>query len=176
MTDVALRSALIVAVPEASAAVDGWREQTCHAKPSTGVPAHITILWPFVPPAQINDALLVDLRRLFSAIERFTFELRTMARFPDVLYLAPEPAYRFIHLTQAVCEAYPDYPPYEGLFDVIVPHLTTAQGDGEILTEAETDVRPRLPIVARAREALLIEEVEPDSTLWQPRATFPLGS
>jgi hypothetical protein len=34
-------------------------------------------------------------------------------------------------------------------------------------------VLPLLPIVARAREALLLEEIRPDATLWRPRATFP---
>jgi hypothetical protein len=175
MAERALRSALIVAVPQAAAAVDAWRERTCQAKPSTGVPAHITILWPFVPAARIDDTLEADLRRLFGAIGSFAFELRTTARFPDVLYLAPEPAERFIHLTRAVYEAYPAYPPYEGVFHSIVPHLTTAEGGGEVLAAAEADMFPWLPIVALAREVLLIEEVEPDSSLWRPRANFPLG-
>jgi 2'-5' RNA ligase superfamily len=168
-----LRSALVVAVPEAAAMVDGWRERTCQAKPSTGVPAHITILWPFVPAARIDDALLANLHSLFETTDSFTFELRTAARFPETLYLVPEPTDRFAHLTRLVFEAYPEHPPYEDAFDAIVPHLTTAQGNGHVLAKAEAEVLPQLPIVARAREALLLEEIRPDATVWRPRATFP---
>jgi 2'-5' RNA ligase len=169
-----LRSALIVAVPEAASAVDRWREQTCQAKPSTGVPAHITILWPFLPSASIDGVVLDSLQTIFSVSEEFAFELRATARFPGTLYLAPEPADRFTEITRAVWDAFPSYPPYEGVFDTVVPHLTTAQGDDDVLAEAESAVRSSLPIAARAREVLLIEEVEPEGARWQPRATFPL--
>jgi hypothetical protein len=62
----ALRSALIVAVPEATSTVDGWREHTCADRPSIGVPAHVTILFPFVPAPEIDVALVDDLRGLFA--------------------------------------------------------------------------------------------------------------
>jgi hypothetical protein len=130
-------------------------------------------LWPFVPAARIDDALLAHLHSFFEATESFTFALRTAARFPGTLYLLPEPADRFAHLTRLVFEAYPEHPPYEGAFDAIVPHLTTAEGNGQVLAEAEAEVLLQLPIVARAREALLLEEIQPDATLWRPRATFP---
>ena len=45
----ALRSMVIIPVPEAADAVDRWREETCNDKPSIGVPAHITLIFPFVP-------------------------------------------------------------------------------------------------------------------------------
>jgi 2'-5' RNA ligase len=174
MAEAELRSALIVAFPQASPIVDEWREQTCGAKPSAGVPPHVTILWPFVPAASIDDALTDRLRRLFGSLEPFMVEFPATARFPDTLYLTPDPAEPFVELTRAVWEAYPEYPPYEGVFDAIEPHLTAAQGTDDVLAEAEADVRRRLPIVARVDEVVLIEEIEPDSALWRPRATFPL--
>jgi hypothetical protein len=73
-----------------------------------------------------------------------------------------------------VCEAYPAYPPYGGTFDSIVPHLTTAEGTTAILSEAGADILPSL-ISAEASEALLIEEVEPDSARWRTRAPLPFG-
>ncbi len=175
VADAELRSALIVAVPEAAATVDGWRERTCQAKPSSGVPAHITILWPFVPAPRIDDMLILELGRLFGVLDGFVFELRAAARFPGTFYLAPEPAEPFARLTDSVFASYPRYPPYEGAFASIVPHLTTAQGDDDVLAAAEADVLPRLPIAAHAREVVLIEELEPDSALWRPRETFPLA-
>ena len=50
-----LRSALSIAVPEAAVAVEEWLERTAYSKPSSGVPAHITISFPFVPAAAITD-------------------------------------------------------------------------------------------------------------------------
>jgi 2'-5' RNA ligase len=174
VSDAGLRSALILAVPEAAEAVDDWREWTSYAKPSSGMPPHITILVPFATPASIDNSLVDDLRALFSSFESFTFELCVTGRFPGVLYLAPLPAEPFMRMTEAVWKAYPDYPPYGGTFDSIVPHLTAAEGGAEILSEAEADLLPTLPIGAEAREVLLIEEVEPDSARWQTRAQLPL--
>ena len=72
-----------------------------------------------------------------------------------------------------MCTAYPEFPPYEGAFDSIVPHLTVAEGGTEILDEAEADVAPQLPIHVRAHDVLLIEELEPNSARWATRARFP---
>jgi 2'-5' RNA ligase len=81
MAETQLRSALIVAVPEAAAVVDTWRERTSYAKPSSGMPPHVTILAPFVPPATIDDLLIEDLRTLFGTFESFTFEVGATGRF-----------------------------------------------------------------------------------------------
>ena len=175
MADTELRSALIVAVPEAVSAVDDWRERTCYGKPSSGLPPHITILFPFVPPPRIDDRLIEDLSTLFGAFESFRFELRAAERFPAVLYLAPNPADPFLLLIDTVCAAYPDYPPYGGAFDAVVPDLTVAEGDSRTLSDAEADVVPALPMSAEARGVLFIEEVEPNSARWQTRARLPLG-
>ena len=109
------RTALVVEVPEAAVAVDTWRERTSPAKPSKGVPAHVTILFPFVPAAELDD-VLDDLRALFARLPSFAFELRECRHFPGVLYLAPDPPDPFVALTEAVAAAYPAYPPYEGVF------------------------------------------------------------
>jgi 2'-5' RNA ligase len=155
--------------------IDDWRERTSYAKPSSGIPPHVTILSPFVTPASIDNSFVDDLRALFGAFESFTFELGVTGRFPGVLYLAPNPVEPFGRMTEAVRKAYPDYPPYGGTFDPIVPHLTTAEGNDETLSEAEADIRSSLPIAAEANEVLLIEEVEPDSVRWRTRAHLPFG-
>lgn len=161
-------------MPEAAAVVDNWREQTCYGKPSSGLPAHVTILVPFVPAPEMDDAHDENLRTLVGAFDAFAFQLARTDRFPGVLYLAPDPSEPFVRLTEAVWTAYPALPPYGGAFDSIVPHLTVAEGDAEILGAAEAAILPSLPIIAEAREVLLIEEVEPDSARWRIRARLPL--
>jgi 2'-5' RNA ligase len=169
-----LRSALLVAVPEASTVAEPWLERTANAKPSHGVPAHVTVLFPFVPAAELDHALLESLSAIFVRMQPFDFELAACRRFPAVLYLAPEPAEPFVAMTDAVVAAYPDFPPYEGVFDSIVPHLTVAEGLPTVLNRAEGEVRPQLPIRAEARDVLLLEEI--DTTSWRPRARIPLGT
>lgn len=169
------RTALVVEVPEAAAAVDAWLERTANAKPSNGVPAHVTVLFPFVPAAEVDEALLADLRALFAGLPVFAFELRECRHFPAVLYLAPDPPDRFVALTEAVVAAYPAYPPYEGVFAEIVPHLTAAEGDHAVLTRAEGEIRQSLPIVAEAHEIVLLEEVDRELGRWRTHSRLPLG-
>jgi 2'-5' RNA ligase len=168
------RTALIVTVPQAAPAVEPWLERTGRAKPSTGVPAHITLLFPFLPAARIDPALIEGLREFFAAFPAFRFVLRRTERFPEVLYLAPEPAESFVRLTEAIVARYPEHPPYEGAFETIVPHLTVAQGAEQALAAAEADVRRALPLEAAAAEVVLLEEVVADWGRWEPRARLAL--
>ena len=169
------RSALVVAVPEAAPVIDPWLERTATAKPSRGVPAHATILFPFVPAGAIDDVLLEDLAAIFARFSTFEFALRRTARFPEVLYLAPEPPERFVSLTATVVASFPDYPPYGGAFDSVVPHVTAAEGHSHVLAEAEANIAPMLPIAAEASDVLLLEEIEPDLGRWRTRAVIPLA-
>jgi len=170
-----LRTAIVVPVPEAAATVDGWREQTLLTKPSTGVPAHVTLDFPFVPAAELADAVIEGLRELFAGVEPFEFELREPGRFSHTLFLSPTPEEPFVSLVERVREAYPAYPPYGGRYDRVVPHLTVAEGEDEVLDEAEADVLPSLPVRAVAREALLLEETEPRWGHWEVRARLPFA-
>jgi 2'-5' RNA ligase len=165
----ALRSALIVAVPESAAVVDPWRERTLPERPSIGVPAHVTLLFPFAPPDQVDE---VQLRELFADQQSFPFRLARTERFPRILYLAPEPAEPFARVTQTLAARFPAYPPYEGAFETIVPHLTVAAGDDALLDEVDAAVAPSLPIEAEAREAVLLVEVVPDWARWETRERF----
>ena len=161
---------------EAAGAVDRWREQTCDDKPSIGVPAHITLIFPFVPTAQLNQPTVTSLTQILRDTAPFEFELGAAARFPTTLYLAPEPSAAFVRLTEAIVRRFPEYPPYGGAFDNIVPHLTVAHGNDAVMDEAEADLQSSLPIKSIAREALLLEEVEADHGRWDVRARLPFAS
>ena len=163
-----MRSAVIVSVREAAPVVDRWRELTCNAKPSLGVPPHITLLFPFVP---ITQAVISDLQSLFAPVAPFTIVLRKLERFPGVAYLAPDPAAPFAGLTAELVRRYPDHRPYGGESFPVVPHLTIAQGKDEVLDRAEAAVARSLPITANVVEAQLLEEGVP----WRVRARFPFN-
>jgi 2'-5' RNA ligase len=164
VTSMPRRTALIVAVPEAEEAVGGLRLRYDRSAP-LGVPAHITILFPFAPPEQLDEKALAS---LFATGAPFDFQLARLETFPGevVTYLAPEPAQPFVALTNAVWRRWTEYPPYEGIHDVVIPHLTLSDS-------GRLDVELELPIAARAREVTLIEEGADGR--WAERAIFALG-
>jgi hypothetical protein len=59
------RSGLIIEVPEAEPAVRQHRERLDASAP-LGVPAHITVLFPFMPPEAIDAAAVTKLEELFA--------------------------------------------------------------------------------------------------------------
>jgi 2'-5' RNA ligase len=135
-----------------------------------GVPAHVTLIYPFMPAAQLND----DVRRAVSQIvagERsFPLTFATVGRWPNVVYLEPEPAEPFRRLIQALAAAFPDYPPYAGAYENVVPHMTVAQDvPDDYYAAAEHALPQMLPIRDVAREAWLIghKPDQPWHTLWR---------
>jgi hypothetical protein len=172
-----IESALIVAVPEAEPLVKAFRDQF-DSSAAVGVPAHITILYPFIPPHTLLSEVLAELSQFFSQFTAFEFALTGTRRFPEVLYLAPSPAEPFKALTQAIFERYPDYPPYGGVLAEVIPHLTIADvDDAEQLDDIEREFRnqrgAQLPVKAKASEVLLIENT---SGRWEVRRTFQLAA
>jgi len=156
-----VRHALLVPFPELLPLVEQWLERTDATGPSQGIPPHVTVLSP--APSGIGDVL--------DGFEAFDVVFRETRRFVDVVYLAPEPAEPFVALTRAVWGRFPDWPPYGGQFlPEITPHVTVAWG--ALLDEAEVDLGPRLPVRARACEAVLFGEVEPGR--WERQASHPL--
>jgi hypothetical protein len=65
-------SALVVLVPEAEPLVKPFRDRY-DPSAAAGVPAHITLLYPFKPPDEIDSTVLENLRRLFCGFSSFRF-------------------------------------------------------------------------------------------------------
>ena len=83
----------------------------------------------------------------------FPFELASVEHFgEDVTYLAPHPAAPFCELIAASAERWPEYPLYDGAYDVdeIVPHLTVGL--------ARLELQLSLPIACVGRAVTLLEE------------------
>ncbi len=139
-----------------------------------GIPAHVTLLFPFVPAEEIGDELIAELRDLFAEQPAFEFTLARVARFQDVAWLAPDPSDPFRRLTELIFSRYPEYPPYEGLHEEVLPHLTVAMGDAALQDEVDTALTPHLPLGAHTGEVTLI--VEDDSGHWSESERFPLGA
>jgi len=157
------QTALIVEVPEAEPAVFELRLQH-DSSAAAGVPAHITILFPYMDGADVDEEALAG---FFSRFRAFDFVLDRVERFQEgIVWLHPEPSLPFVDLTAAVEQRWPDYPPYEGMFDDPIPHLT--------VSETPIDFQPQLPIASRAHEVTLIEQDEATGR-WSTRRTFALA-
>lgn len=167
-------SALIVPVPEAEGLVSAWRERYDDSA-RTGVPAHVTLLYPFLPPEAVTPADLTRLGALFASAAATSYRLVAVRRFSrGVLYLAPEPDGFLRDLTTRIWALYPHRPPYGGAFRDVIPHLTVAQlADHSVLDTVEAAVSPGLPIAAHAAEVWLM--LQGDDSRWQAGHRFPLG-
>jgi hypothetical protein len=174
----ATETAVLVLVPEAEGAVGEHRKHLDMAA-SWGVPAHLSVVYPFVPPADVDEHVLGQLAHAVGSVPAFDCVFSRTDWFgADVLWLAPEPDAPFRDLIRAVVAAFPAHQPYGGLYDDPVPHLTVGElrlGSAAELTAAERAVREHLPVRARIdRAVLLAGRPEPDS--WRPVANFRLGS
>ena len=171
-------SAVIVAIPEAEPVVARHRERFDVAA-SWGVPAHVTILYPFVEPVALTDDTCDRLRFAIFEVERFRCEFRRTGWFDrDAVWLDPEPVEPFQRLTRAVVGQFPDHLPYGGAFGTESrPHLTIAESrlatDRQMM-RAEVEVLAALPFNATVTEALLIVGTS-RSDSWGVFARLPLG-
>jgi 2'-5' RNA ligase len=168
-------SALICRVPEAERYIAHYR-QRFDPSARRNVPAHVTILYPFMAPQLVDSDVLAALQAVADSVPCFNYRLAKTQRFPVALYLAPEPGEPFSALTDGVFCAFPDYPPFDGKFATIVPHVTVAHGDEPLLCEIEVELRIALPagagIAARCTELVLIEN---SSGRWEQMQVFALG-
>lgn len=164
-------TALIIKVPEAEPVVGGWREQF-DSSAAVGIPAHVTVLYPFLHHDRISGQVLGELGELFGAHGAFDVGFEGCGRFPGVLYLAPVQEDRLRALTLAVADRWPEAPPFQGRFADIVPHLTVAYGEeSSVFDEIEADLSGRLPVTARVGSVHLLVY---DGTTWHERAEFAL--
>ena len=165
-------SAVIVPV-QVPVAVNRLRDRM-DPSAAQGVPAHVTLLYPFMAPEQLKEDVRRRVEEIVAAEPVFPFALTSVERWPNVVYLTPEPDAPFRRLTRALAAAFPDYPPYEGAHSEVVPHLTVAQDvPDDWYAAAEHALPAMLPIRDLAREAWLVGHTpeQPWHTLWR----LPLG-
>ncbi len=152
-------TALIVPVPIA----DDLCEESAR---EPGMPAHITVLHPFLRSRRVDYRTERALGQLLERLPAFDFVLSELGSFPKVIYLAPDPTQPFVALTEAVAMRWPEHQSYGGSFDEIVPHVTVAYAD-----EPPPDLADRLPLHGRAEEVWLMSRI---GYRWIRRRRFTL--
>ena len=168
------QSTLFVPVPEAEPWVKALRERY-DPTAAAGVPAHVTVLFPFISPDLITDGDLSRATETFQRFRPFEFKLKQVGRFSESLYLVPEPDEPFISLTEAIVREFPEYLPYGGKFPKIVPHLTVANRSTEFSDIAEVELLAMMrdlgPIHAVCN---VVELYDNSSGHWRWAQSFPL--
>jgi hypothetical protein len=172
--DVPGATAIVVLTPEAEPLVGEMYRLHSQAG-ADGMTPHVTLLVPFVRSVELDPAVDARLRRVFVAFEPFDYALARLERFKGgILYLAPEPSRPFVGLTNALWREFPDYPPYGGIHDEVVPHATVGESsDQALLARITADIEPHLPLPCRAEAATIVERGA--DLRWRPRVAFPLG-
>lgn len=162
---------MLAVVEEVEPLVEHWRRRFDPAA-SARIPAHVTVLAPFLQIDRIGPTVAGDLRSLIGEHSPFTVRFGGCRRFPDVLYLAPTPDQPFRALTEAIVARWPEAPPYGGQFAEVVPHLTVAHGqEARIFDEVEAALTARLPVAAKISSVSLFVN---DGERWHRGADFPL--
>jgi 2'-5' RNA ligase len=165
-----VETALVIAIDDAKAFEEVRRELMPSAV-AGGIPFHVTLLSPFGS----DGALVHEARAFFAEHAPFEFELTRVATWPDVVYLVPEPDDELRALMKALFVRFPEWPPYEGIHDEVIPHATLGEeiDAAAVRDEIECRVAPHLPHRCQARDVAFLEEFA--SGRWRERERLPLG-
>jgi hypothetical protein len=170
------QTAVVAPVPAVADLVEEHR-LALDASAGWGVPAHVTVLYPFVKPADVTRDVLAGLSAAARRVSAFECRFEHTRWFgEEVLWLDPEPAEPFRRLTTITWQAFPDFPPYGGQFEEVIPHLTIADGSRGGLPArqaAERAVRTWLPRSATIDRVLLIAGAQAPNS-WRLLAEVPL--
>lgn len=134
--------------------------------------AHVTALGPFLP--EPGPEALARVGAIAAATAPFDFVLQGLATFPTgIIHLVPAPDRAFRELTARLVARFPECPPYSGMYDEVVPHLTldlTAPGIDEASTRDALGAT--LPARCRAERLDLAWWADGDCRLLR---SWPLG-
>ena len=170
------KSAIVALFPKVDEVVAPYRMKLDPSAP-WGVPAHVTVLYPFVPPHAISRYLVNQIQEVAGRLHAVDVRFERIACFGEqVVYAAPEPDEWFRVATLGIFHAFPDYPPYDGEIEDPTPHLTIGDGGpGDEMKRAGKEIEERLPLQQRLEHlALMVGSEEPDS--WSVLHEFELGA
>jgi 2'-5' RNA ligase len=162
-------TALVILFPELEPLIGGLRRR--HTPDGAReMPPHVTLIYPFADSADV-DSRIAGISGELGRSAPFEVVFRETGRFPGTLYLKPEPAEPFLAIAEALVRAFPEFPPYGGEHDEIVPHATVAQGKETLLAGLEEQLSARLELQTRVERAWLMEDTP---TGWRRHTAFPL--
>ena len=132
---------LLLITPDAEPLVGRWRGEHDYAA-RFGIPAHVTVYTPFLPPEQWRDPA--------SGLETLLPVKVTLARLenrPGGLVVVVEPNDVLRQMTDAISAHWPELPPHKGNRPDLAYHVTVVRtADDEIRSQAREAIAPHLPL------------------------------
>ena len=142
-----------------------------------GLPAHLTLLHPFVEPSRLDAAVRRTVAAVAARHAPIAYRLVGLARWPGVLYVGLDPVEPFVAIQSELAAAFPAYPIYGETepFD-FVPHITIAEAPEVDLVEglvaaSAASTRTLFPRLARAAA---LEVITDDGDGWRVLWRIPL--
>jgi 2'-5' RNA ligase len=137
------------------------------------VPAHLTVLYPFVSVDLLENASSV-LYDLCADIPPFNVTLSGYGSFPGVTFMQPVDPTPIQAVFNHLFAAFPDCPPYGGRFgNELHPHLTVAEFPNEAL-QKEAEFPDYNPITFTATRLHLMYGYSGRALPWITHAVIPL--
>lgn len=138
-----------------------------------GVPAHVSLLYPFVAAAELDKGVTSALGELFAEQAPMPVQFAECYRRDGFVALLPDPTNGLKELVSKTRRRWPDVVPYEGVYGDVEPHLTVAMRcSAETAVTIEEEVSTQLPISAELREAWLVAF----EGQWTLRGRFKFGA
>ncbi len=137
-----------------------------------GVPAHVSLLYPFVVAAELDERVTAACSELFVEQVPIRVDFAECYRRGGFVALRPEPSDGLKELMTRTWRRWPDVVPYGGVYGDVEPHVTVAMRcSDQTAVRIEQEVTAELPICAELREAWLLAFEEQ----WMLRDRFEFG-
>lgn len=150
------RTGLVIPVPaadEALAWVSGWYPEAVR----DGVPAHLSLLYPFLAAGDLDAGVLTALREVFDHQPPMRVVLSRCRRRGGFVYLVPEPVAPLRDLIGALRSDWPAPVAHRGLGEEVEPHVTVAMGVAERTAAViQREASESLPLTVELSEAWLV--------------------
>ena len=166
---------LVIPVPSLEDFVAAWRPKVDREVPE-GVPAHVTVLYPFLSPGDI-DEVVEDLRSFLAEWPSFPYTLEDVGWFGNrVVFVRPQPSVAFMGLTDAMSARY-GVKPYGGEIEDPQPHVTVGfEGKPEDMRRVARAAAALLPIESQRADEVWLVQGTPKPPRWTRTHRFDLGS
>ena len=170
-----METAIVVPVEGAELLLSGAAAAFGFDRPP-GMPAHVTLLYPFVDAERLSVGHAHQAQRALSNVQPFGCSFSSIGRFDDppvAIFLEPKPVEQFSAMVEALVAAFPEFPPYGGTVEEVIPHLTLVEtADRNLWAEVEEWVRPQLPVRTSVQGFSIYVRTE---TGWVERFQLSLG-
>lgn len=136
MSESELESALLIIPPPPVQSFAYPLREEYDSRSFKQVPAHLTLLYPFAGPDELEGAI-PRLQRVCQDIAPFDVKLDHYGRFKDAIFLEPSDPEPILHVYRLISQEFPEYPLYGGEHGVeLHPHLTLARFDDPGIAES----------------------------------------